>query len=67
MRASRNWFGKMSGQQVFSKVTDLPTVAMAGPSGPSGQRRKPVRKKDDEGRDLFVVGKTVVGGDEVVA
>jgi hypothetical protein len=40
---------------------------MAGPSGPSGQRRKPARKKDDEGRDLFVVGKTAVGGDEVVA
>jgi hypothetical protein len=60
---SRAWFSQRSYQQTYSRVAEIPAIVLHGPNQTEPQDRK---MEDKEGRKLFIVGKTKVGGEEVV-
>lgn len=62
MRTSHNWFQGKSEQNTFSRLAELPTMVLSGPG--MGAHRPREKNKDDNG--FFVVGKTEIGGEEVV-
>jgi hypothetical protein len=50
-------------QNTYRDVGALPAINRSGVNGASATK---VKTTDEKGRKLFVVGKTVVGGEEVV-
>ena len=64
MQNSRKWFTRRSYQQTYSRVSEIPAVAR---HGPNFQDVSKGRTQNADGQKLFQVGKTKVGGEEVVA
>jgi hypothetical protein len=62
MRTSTSWFQQSAQQGVFMKAATLRPINRSGPVQTHGKKRK-VRNPRER---YFVVGKTVVGGDEIV-
>lgn len=62
-RISTNWFNIKSQQQTAVNVARLPVIARTGPK-PQGSRNN--RQQDNDGNKFFVVGESVVGGEEIV-
>jgi len=63
MKSSRIWFGEQYGQTMNRDVSTIPTIARSGVNGTPPPKR---RQEDEKGQKFFIVGKTVVGGKEVV-
>lgn len=62
MKKSQRWFEARSAQDVRSRVSTLPLLAKAGPNATS----EPKPDSNAEGKGYFKVGKSIVGGEEVV-
>jgi hypothetical protein len=63
MKSSMVWFNSKMGQNTYVDIGSLPAIIKSGVnSNPSPDSKD----KDEKGRKFFVVGKTVVGGEEVV-
>jgi len=63
MSTSRTWFQKNANQNMTANLSKLPTLAMTGHSAGANPNNT---NKDKNGNNAFVVGKTVVGGEEVI-
>lgn len=62
MSKRSTWFAKNTQQGVFMKVATLPAIARNGPVNVLTDSKKPKPPSEKN----FVVGKTPIGGDEVV-
>jgi hypothetical protein len=62
MKRSDRWFNERAVQDTRLRVSTLPVLARVGPDNPV----EPHRDKNSKGNSYFKVGKTEVGGEEVV-
>lgn len=62
MKRSVVWLSGHMQQGVFMRVGNFPSIARTGAKNYSAQRKDAKPKKER----LFVVGKSIVGGEEVV-
>lgn len=62
MKKSQRWFETRNTQDTRSRVATLPVLAKAGPNTAS----EPKPDSNTEGKGYFRVGKSVVGGEEIV-
>jgi hypothetical protein len=63
-RISTNWFKIKSDQQTATNVSRLPVIARTGPTPDTASREN--REQDQEGNSFFVVGKSEIGGEEII-
>lgn len=61
MRSSQ-WYNNRSQQSFLGDVPRVPTIVRVGPTGSSGTQRS--KKVSDE--KYFIVGRSQIGGEEVV-
>ncbi len=63
MRRSEAWFSNKNSQEALEEGVALyPTVVVVGPNS----NAQPVTDRNSKGEEIFVVGKSEVGGDEVI-
>ena len=62
MKRSAVWFQGHTQQGVFMRIGNFPSIARTGAKNYSAQTKKAKSKKER----LFVVGQSIVGGEEVV-
>ena len=62
VKSGRQWFVSRSDQRTFSRVSRLPVLARTGTSLPSNVKKD----KNKDGKPFFIVGRSKVGGEEVV-
>lgn len=62
MNRSTRWFNKHNEQTVRMGIQDFPVLTSMGPNVNMNQDKQ----TNEKGEKLFVVGRSVIGGEEVV-
>lgn len=62
MKKADRWFQTQASQDTRTRVSILPVLAKVGPDSPA----EPHRNENSKGESYFEVGKSEIGGDEVV-
>jgi hypothetical protein len=61
-RSSETWFNRQASNYNRKNVSSAPATVRAGNNGGAGRRSR----KDEDGKEFFIVGKTTIGGEEIV-